>query len=74
MLGQDKTSAQNKIKLLESERAATATERAELRSEAERLQDMLSALEEERAASDANFARLSEKINLVSIEKEKVPS
>ena len=65
---------QNKIKLLESERAATATERAELRSEAERLQDMLSALEEERAASDANFARLSEKINLVSIEKEKVPS
>ena len=72
VLGQDKTAAQNKIKLLETERATAATERAELRSEADRLQDMISGLEEERAASDANFARLTEKISLLTIEKEKV--
>lgn len=62
----------SKITALETERASLGTERAELRAEVERLKDDLEALAEERHSHEANISSLNEKINLLTIDKEKV--
>ena len=71
-LGHDKSNLVSRLASMESERASANTEKIELRAEIDRLKDEIDALDDERNALEVTITSLNEKLNVVTVEKEKV--